>query len=87
MLLVTGTMATQVWHAGERGLQLHDQIAQVERNNAALENANQKLTTRTVRLRDPEYLVPLIHEQLGLTKPREIFIEVIQPSPAPEALK
>jgi len=32
-------------------------------------------------LHDPDYLVPLIHEQLGLVKPHEVFI-VVSPSAA-----
>jgi cell division protein FtsB len=83
VLFVSGTIAVQIWHASVRNLQLHQQIAGVERDNGALQVTNQKLARRIERLRDPEYLVPLIHEQLGLAKPHEVFVEVIQATPAP----
>ncbi|MDQ6768187.1 MAG: septum formation initiator family protein [Candidatus Eremiobacteraeota bacterium] len=86
-LFVSGTIAIQIWHAGARNVQLHQQIAQVEQSNANLQAVNQKLVTRVDRLRDPEYLVPLIHEQLGLTKPNEIFVQVTQATPAPATQK
>ncbi|HXN08345.1 MAG TPA: septum formation initiator family protein, partial [Candidatus Acidoferrales bacterium] len=83
VLFVSGTIGVQIWHAAERNVRLHDQIANVERGNATLQITNDKLATRVERLHDPEYLVPLIHEQLGLAKPHEIFIEVTQATPEP----
>jgi cell division protein FtsB len=83
VLFVSGTVAVQIWHAGSRNAELHQQIRQVEAQNADLTAANAKLQTRVVRLHDPEYLVPIIHEQLGLTKPHEVFIQVTQATPAP----
>jgi cell division protein FtsB len=85
VIFVSGTIAIQIWHVGARSMQLHDQIAQVEASNADLQTTNDKLATRADRLRDPEYLVPLIHEQLGLAKPHEVFVEVTQATPAPPA--
>jgi cell division protein FtsB len=85
VLFVSAAVAVQIWHAGARNMQLHEQTGQVERDNTALQAENKKLATRVERLRDPEYLVPLIHEQLGLAKPHEVFVEVTQTaaSPAP----
>jgi cell division protein FtsB len=83
VLFVSGTIGVQIWHAAERNVRLHDQITTVERGNATLQITNDKLATRVERLHDPEYLVPLIHEQLGLAKPHEIFIEVTQATPEP----
>ncbi|HEV2878139.1 MAG TPA: septum formation initiator family protein [Candidatus Eremiobacteraceae bacterium] len=83
VVFVSGTIAVQIWHVGERNVQLHQQIGQMERGNANLQVTNDKLRTRVDRLHDPEYLVPLIHEQLGLTKPHEIFVEVTQATPEP----
>jgi cell division protein FtsB len=80
---VSGTIGVQIWHAADRNVRLHDQITGVERSNATLQITNDKLATRVERLHDPEYLVPLIHEQLGLAKPHEIFIEVTQATPEP----
>jgi cell division protein FtsB len=82
-LFVSVTVATQVYHVAVRNVALRQQIAQVEGDNARLAAENQKLATRVVHLADPEYLVPLIHEQLGLTKPNEVFIEVAPSTPAP----
>lgn len=87
VLFVSGTIAVQIWHVGARNILLQQQIAQVERDNAGLQGANDKLATRVDRLHDPEYLVPLIHEQLGLAKPHEVFVEVTQATPAPETHK
>lgn len=84
VLFVSGTVAVQIWHAAARNAQLHQQIVQVEADNDGLGATNAKLATRVERLRDPEYLVPLIHEQLGLAKPHEVFVEVTQATPAPK---
>jgi cell division protein FtsB len=83
VLFVSGTVAVQIWHAGMRNAELHQQIGEVEAQNADINAANTKLQTRIIRLHDPEYLVPIIHEQLGLTKPHEVFIQVTQATPAP----
>jgi cell division protein FtsB len=83
VLFVSGTIGVQIWHVSERNIRLHEQITTVERGNATLQITNDKLATRVERLHDPEYLVPLIHEQLGLAKPHEIFIQVTQATPEP----
>ncbi len=82
-LFVTGAVAVQIWHVSAHNVQLHQQIAQVEIDNANMQTANDKLSLRVERLHDPEYLVPLIHEQLGLVKPHEVLVQVTQASPAP----
>ena len=84
VLFVSGTVAVQIWHAGVRNAQLHQQIVQIEADNADLRATDAKLETRVQRLHDPEYLVPIIHEQLGLTKPHEIFVQITQATPAPK---
>jgi cell division protein FtsB len=84
VLFISSTIAVQIWHVGARSMQLHQQIGQVELGNAELQTTNDKLATRVVRLRDPEYLVPLIHEQLGLAKPHEVFVQVTQATPTPQ---
>lgn len=83
VLFISGAVGIQIWHAGVRNAELHRQIRDVEAQNADLSAANAKLQTRIVRLHDPEYVVPIIHEQLGLTKPHEVFIQVTQATPAP----
>lgn len=82
-LFVSGTVLSQIWRVGAQNIRLHDQLGQVASQNRALQASNEKLTTRVGRLNDPEYLVPLIHEQLGLTKPNEVFIEVTHGAAAP----
>lgn len=84
-LFVSVTIAAQVYRVAVRNVALRGQIAQVEDQNQRLGAENQKLALRVVHLQDPEYLVPLIHEQLGLTKPNEVFIEVAPSTPAPQA--
>jgi cell division protein FtsB len=84
VLLASGTVAIQVWHATARNMQLRQQIGQIEADNTSLTATNAKLEMRVTRLHDPEYLVPLIHEQLGLAKPHEVFVEVTQATPAPK---
>jgi len=84
-LFVSATVGAQVWRVAIRNVALHRQIADVEGQNAALQTENGKLAVRVNHLHDPEFLVPLIHEQLGLTKPNEVFIEVAPATPAPAA--
>lgn len=83
ILCLTVTIGAQVWQVGMRNVALHQQIVQVERENASLQASNDQLAVRVSRLHDPEFLVPLIHEQLGLTKPNEVFIEVTPSTPLP----
>ncbi len=84
-LFISVTAGAQVWHVAMRNVALHQQISQVEGENATLQAQNDKLVARVGHLHDPEYLVPLIHEQLGLAKPNEVFIEVAPSTPAPAA--
>jgi len=81
---IVATLGVQVWRVGAQNVQLHRQIVRAERDNEALASASARLSDRISKLQNPEYLVPLIHEQLGLAKPNEIFIE-LQPPPAPNS--
>lgn len=83
VLLVSATIAVQIWHAMTRNVALHAQLHRLQDQNAELLAANARLATRVQRLHDPEYLVPLIHEQLGLAKPNEVFVQVTPSTPAP----
>ena len=83
LLCLSLTVGAQVWRVGMRNVALHQQIVQMDKDNANLQASNDELAVRVTRLHDPEYLVPLIHEQLGLTKPNEVFIEVTPPTPLP----
>jgi len=82
VLFVGGTFGAQVYRIGMEDYRLHQQIVQTDARNADLQARSVDLRKQIVLLHDPDYLVPLIHEQLGLVKPHEVFIE-IQPTAAP----
>lgn len=86
LLVLMGTGA-QFWRIGEQNYRLHKQIASVEAHNAALVDEGARLSQEAVLLHDADYLVPLIHEQLGLTKPHEVFIIVATPAPSSPSSK
>ncbi len=81
VLLIAASFSMQAWRVGYQNYQLHKQIESVEEQNRQLEARSAKLRLDIVLSRDPEHLVPLIHEQLGLTKPNEVFIQVATPAP------
>lgn len=81
VLFVSTTVGIQVWHVGNRNIDLRAQIARVESDNRALAEENERLAVQAQRMRDPEYLVPFIHQQLGLVKPNEVFIQVTPAGP------
>jgi cell division protein FtsB len=81
-VFVVGTFGVQIWRVGAENMRLHNAIANTEAQNEHLRATTQRLETRIQRLHNPDYLVPLIHEQLGQALPNEVFIEV---NPAPTA--
>jgi cell division protein FtsB len=81
-LLLAGAFGVQTYRVAAQNYRLHKQIVSAERRNDALAADSVRLHREIVLLHDPDYLVPLIHEQLGLVKPHEVFI-VISPTPAP----
>jgi cell division protein FtsB len=83
-LFLVGAFGAQMWHVGVQSYHLHKQIVSVEDRNASLQTQSVKLSRQIQLLHNPDYLVPLIHEQLGLVKPHEVFIE-LQPTPSPTA--
>jgi cell division protein FtsB len=83
VLFVAGAFGTQMWRVGEQSYHLRQQIDGVERRNVALAQDSAQLRRRIDLLHDPDFLVPLIHEQLGLVKPHEVFFEVGPPKPTP----
>jgi cell division protein FtsB len=82
ILLLAGAFAAQTFRIAAENYRLHKQIVAVERHSEALAAEAFRLQRQIVLLHDPDYLVPLIHEQLGLVKPHEVFI-VVSPTPAP----
>jgi len=81
-LLLAGAFGVQTVRVAAENYRLHKQIVSVERRNDTLVADSARLQRQIVLLHDPDYLVPLIHEQLGLVKPHEVFI-VVSPTPAP----
>ena len=81
-LVVIAACGLQAWRVGAESYRLHRQIVALEQRNANLDASSIALKAKIKALHDPEYLVPLIHEQLGLTKPHEVFIVVQTPAPA-----
>jgi len=82
ILAIAGAFGAQTWRIAAENYRLHRQISTVEQHNVALGSDAVRLQREISLLHDPDYLVPLIHEQLGLVKPHEVFI-VISPTPAP----
>ena len=83
VLAIVGASGLQAWRIGAQSFDLHQQIVAVERHEGELTASAAALRTQIRDLQDPEYLVPLIHEQLGLVKPHEVFIMVRTPAPSP----
>lgn len=81
VLLVAASFSVQAWRVGRQNYQLHKQIDTVEQQNDKLAADSVQLRRDIILSHNPEYLVPLIHEQLGLTKPGEVFIQIATPIP------
>ena len=82
IVMVAAAFGAQTFRVAAENYRLHKQIVAAERRNDALVADSARLQRDIVLLHDPDYLVPLIHEQLGLVKPHEVFI-VVTPTPAP----
>ncbi|HET9342662.1 MAG TPA: septum formation initiator family protein [Candidatus Eremiobacteraceae bacterium] len=81
VLALAGAFGAQTYRIAAENYRLHVQVDDVERRNTALSADAARMQKQIVLLHDPDYLVPLIHEQLGLVKPHEVFI-VVAPAPA-----
>jgi len=81
-LAIVVACGMQAWRVGAESYRLHKQIVALEKRNADLASSSIALKAEIKALHDPEYLVPMIHEQLGLTKPHEVFIVVQTPPPS-----
>jgi len=64
------------------------ELAELERQAAALASRNQRLTDRTERLRDAAFLERLARQCLGMVRPGEVAFIVVPkegaPAPPPE---
>jgi len=81
IVLVAASFSAQAWRVSYQNYQLHKQIDAIEDQNRALAADAAKLQRDVKLSTNPEYLVPLIHEHLGLTKPHEVIIQVATPAP------
>ena len=79
--LIAASFSVQAWRVGYQNYLLHRQIDNIEQQNDKLAADSVQLRRDIILSRNPEYVVPLIHEQLGLTKPGEVFIRIATPSP------
>ena len=69
------------WH----GYQLNREAIHTERERDALRRQNAQLREEIKQLHRPEYVERIAREQLGLVKPDEIAVIIVQPTPAPRA--
>ena len=81
ILMVMGAFGAQSYRIAAENYHVHQQITNVERRNDELSAESARLQKTIVLLHDPDYLVPLIHEQLGLVKPHEVMIIVAPTAP------
>jgi cell division protein FtsB len=84
VLALAGAFGAQTYRVAAENYRLHVQVDDVEHRNAALSADAVRMQKQIVLLHDPDYLVPLIHEQLGLVKPHEVFIVVAPASASPK---
>jgi len=82
--LVVATFGAQAVRVAYANYQLREQILASENQNRSLAARIVTLRRQIMLSRNPEYLVPLVHEQLGLAKPREVFVR-FAPIAAPAA--
>ncbi len=82
ILTAAGAFGAQSYRVAAENYRLHEQIVNVEQRNDALAADSTRLQRQIELLHDPDYLVPLIHEQLGLVKPHEVMI-LVTPTPGP----
>ena len=84
VLALAGAFGAQTYRVAAENYRLHVQVDDVEHRNTALSADAVRMQKQIVLLHDPDYLVPLIHEQLGLVKPHEVFIVVAPASASPK---
>jgi len=84
VLALACAFGAQTYRVAAENYRLHVQIDDVEHRNTALSADSVRMEKQIVLLHDPDYLVPLIHEQLGLVKPHEVFIVVAPASASPK---
>jgi cell division protein FtsB len=65
------------------GYRLRREVSELMRERDALRRKNAELRERIRLLHTPEYVERLAREQLGLVKPDEIAVILVQPTPAP----
>lgn len=78
-LLVATAFATAWW----ANYQLRREEVALERERTRLLQDNQALQEELRLLHTPEYIERLAREQLGLVKPGEVAVILVDPTPAP----
>jgi len=62
--------------------QLRREVAELDREGEALRQQNAQVREEIRLLHTPEYVERIAREQLGLVRPGEIAVMVVQPTPA-----
>jgi cell division protein DivIC len=79
-LVLTGLFGSAYWD----GYQVRREAARLVRERDDLRRQNAQLREEIRLLHTPEYIERLAREQLGLVRPGEIAVILVQPTPAPE---
>lgn len=68
---------------GFRYIQLSNEVKALDRDIAAIKEENNALLKEIEMLNDPEYLEELARGELGMVKPGEIIINIVDPKQQP----
>jgi cell division protein FtsL len=79
VLVLAGLFGSAYWD----GYQLRREAARLVREREELRRQNAQLREEIRLLHTPEYIERLAREQLGLVRPGEIAVILVQPTPAP----
>ncbi|MDR7545026.1 MAG: septum formation initiator family protein [Armatimonadota bacterium] len=80
---VVAALAVSFGGAYWDGYQLRREVSELMRERDTLRRRNAELRERIRLLHTPEYIERLAREQLGLVKPGEIAVILVQPTPTP----
>jgi cell division protein FtsL len=78
-MVLMGLFGSAYWD----GYQVRREAAQLVRERDELRRHNAQLREEIRLLHTPEYIERLAREQLGLVRPGEIAVILVQPTPAP----
>jgi cell division protein DivIC len=80
-VVLMGLFGSAYWD----GYQVRREAARLVRERDELRRQNAQLREEIRLLHTPEYIERLAREQLGLVRPGEIAVILVQPTPAPAA--